>query len=270
MSDPHSEYDYDLLRDSMITSRFSDYHRSLESPLQHHLNSRSLASAQAIAASLEFSAESSDDQAAEIKVEEIDGVKVEAGEDAQVDEGEGIKVEASEDAQVEVQAKEAKVTPKSTKHQLGIVKKKKDQAVKLARYWQAMAQKQRATISKLEAENMHLVKRHEAMGHWIMQGQDMFFDDEGEDAKQQFGESFSDCEQRKNFPPVVPRPSFPPVPKPVPKPPDHPPPSYLIRKFKSQTSSSQNAVLGLNKANAIGKKVVKKQEWAKAPMPHQD
>ena len=38
-------------------------------------------------------------------------------------------------------------------------------------------------------------------------------------------------------------------------------PAYLIRRFKSQTSSSQK-VLGINKANPIGKKVVKK-----APMP---
>ena len=177
-------------------------------------------------------------QAEEVQVEEGENVQVEAGEDAQVEEGEDAQVEEGEDPRLAL-----------ANHVVGIVKKQRDQAIQQARHWQATAQKQRAKICKLEAENKDLVEMHDAMGHWMMQDPVMF----------------RQWEQRKNFPP-----DFqvdPPVP--VPKPPVGPPPSYLIRRFQSQTSSSQN-VLGLNKANAIGKKVVKKHakpNWAKAPVP---
>ena len=106
----------------------------------------------------------------------------------------------------------------------GIVKKQRDQAIQQARHWQATAQKQRAKICKLEAENKNLVEMHDAMGHWMMQDPVMF----------------RQWEQKKKSAPV-------PVPKPVPVPPVGPPPSYLIRRFQSQN------VLGLTKANAIGK-----------------
>ena len=106
----------------------------------------------------------------------------------------------------------------------GIVKTQRDQAIQQARHWQATAQKQRAKICKLEAENKNLVEMHDAMGHWMMQDPVMF----------------RQWEQKKKSAPV-------PVPKPVPVPPVGPPPSYLIRRFQSQN------VLGLTKANAIGK-----------------
>ena len=199
---------------------------------------------------------------------------------------------------------------------VGELQKQRNQAIKQARHWQAKAQQQRAKVCKLEAENKELLQ-------WVLH-----IENEDEDAKQQPGESFSQWEERQNFPPGVPLPSWPlsdfqddppvlvpkqpvgpppsylrlrfkslhswttssssskatddpklPVsefqddpPVPVPKQPAGPPPSYLIKRFKSQTSSSSSkkVVLGLDKATAIGRKLIKKrakQTWAKAPMP---
>ena len=131
---------------------------------------------------------------------------------------EASEVEASEDEGEDLQIQVV------DHHKYMVVKKQRDQAIQQARHWQATAQKQRAKICKLEAENKNLVEMHDAMGHWMMQDPVMF----------------RQWEQKKKSAPV-------PVPKPVPVPPVGPPPSYLIRRFQSQN------VLGLTKANAIGK-----------------
>ena len=159
--------------------------------------------------------------------------------------------------QIDQIAKQAREIKKLNKHS--------DQAIKQARHWQAQAQQQRAKVCKLEAEKELLLQ-------WVIENGD-------QDAKQQPGESFSQWEERQNFPPGVPLPSWPlsdfQAPK-QPKQPVGPPPSYLIKRFQSQTSSSssQKVLLGLNKAMAIGKtigkKVVKrhaKETWKNAPVP---
>ena len=207
------------------------------------------------------------------QVEEAENVQVEAGEDAQVEEAEDVQVEAGEDAQVEagedLQVQEGEdlgedlpKPPKEHRHlaQLGVVKKQKDQAIKQARHWKACYQKERSAHIKLQEKCEKLMQE---MGEICARNY--------EDEKQQPGESFSEWEHRKNFPPGVPVPKWPvsdfqtrPVPKgdlPVPKPAG---PAYLISTFKSQT-------LGLSKGNPIGKKVVQKhtkqQDWAKPPPP---
>ena len=142
--------------------------------------------------------------------------------------------------------------------------RQRDQAIKQARHWQAQAQQQRAKVCKLEAEKELLLQ-------WVIENGD-------QDAKQQPGESFSQWEERQNFPPGVPLPSWPlsdfqgDPPVLAPKQPVGPPPSYLIKRFQSQTSSSssQKVLLGLNKAMPIGQKIVKRhaqETWKKAPVP---
>ena len=131
---------------------------------------------------------------------------------------EASEVEASEDEGEDLQIQAV------DHHKYMVVTKHRDQAIQQARHWQATAQKQRAKICKLEAENKNLVEMHDAIGHWMRQDPVMF----------------RQWEQKKKSAPV-------PVPKPVPVPPVGPPPSYLIRRFQSQH------VLGLTKANAIGK-----------------
>ena len=149
------------------------------------------------------------------------------------------------------------------------LKRQRDQAIKQARHWQAQAQQQRAKVCKLEAENELLLQ-------WVIENGD-------QDAKQQPGESFSQWEERQNFPPGVPLPSWPlsdfqgDPPVLAPKQPVGPPPSYLIKRFQSQTSSSSSQVghqMGLTKAMAIGKTIGKhvvkrdaKETWKNAPVP---
>ena len=201
-------------------------------------------------------------------VEDCQDAIVEDGEDLQIQNTDHmhmsschISLEAWQIDQIAKQAREIKK-----------LNKQRDQAIKQARHWQAQAQQQRAKVCKLEAEHKELLQ-------WVLQ----YFENEDEDAKQQKGESFSQCEERQNFPPGVPLPSWlpPEVPYsqpsvPILKQPVGPPPSYLIKRFQSQTSSSssQKVLLGLNKAMAIGKtigkKVVKrhaKETWKNAPVP---
>ena len=158
-------------------------------------------------------------------------------------------VEDGEDLQILAEA--CHITLTKQDREIKTLKRQRDQALKQARHWQAQAQQQRAKVCKLEAENKELLQ-------WVLQ----YFENEDEDAKQQKGESFSQWEERQNFPPGFPLPSWlpPEIPysKPpvlVPKQPVGPPPSYLIKRFQSQTSSSssQKVMLGLNKAMAIGK-----------------
>ena len=187
-----------------------------------------------------------------------------------------VQAEASEDAivkmlmfklkQVEMHMSSCHITLAKQASEINELNRQNTQAIKQARLWQAQAQTQRAKVCKLEAENKELLQELE---------------NEDEDAKQQPGESFSQWEERVNFPPGVPRPSWPLSefqnnrPVPVPKQPVGPPPSYLIKRFQSQTSSnsSQNVLLGLNKAMAIGKTIGKnvvkghaKETWKKAPV----
>ena len=196
---------------------------------------------------------------AEVQIEEAENVQVEAGEDAQVEDGEDLQVQEGEDL-----GEDLPKPPKDHKymhrhpaqHFIGVVKKQKDQAIKQARHWKACYQKERSAHIKPQEKCEKLMQE---LGEIY------------EDETQQPGESFSEWEHRRNFPPGVPVPKWPvsefqtrPVPKgdlPVPKPAG---PADLISTFKSLT-------LGLSKGNPTGKKVVKKhtkqQDWAKPPPP---
>ena len=167
-------------------------------------------------------------------------------------------VEDGEDLQILAEA--CHITLAKQDREIKKSKRQRDQSIKQARHWQAQAQQQRAKVCKLEAEKELLLQ-------WVIENGD-------QDAKQQPGESFSQWEERQNFPPGVPLPSWPlsdfqgDPPVLAPKQPVGPPPSYLIKKFQSQTSSSSR--LGLNKAMPIGQKIVKrhaKETWKKAPVP---
>ena len=177
--------------------------------------------------------------------------KVEEGQNLQIkEEGENPKIQAVEEgAHLQIQAVDPHkyVNRALARHVVGVIGKQRDKAKRQARHWQRIAQKQKAKICKLEAENKKLVERHENIGHWMMQGQACFFEDEDEDAKQKPGESFSQWEQLEdeefqrhlsaNFLPGVPKTFLHLLdlqadpPKPVPKPPVGPPPEYLIRRF---------------------------------------
>ena len=171
-------------------------------------------------------------------------------------------VEDGEDLQILAEA--CHITLAKQDREIKKLNKQRDQAIKQARHWQAQAQQQRAKVCKLEAENELLLQ-------WVIENGD-------QDAKQQPGESFRQWEERQNFPPGVPLPSWPlsdfqgDPPVLAPKQPVGPPPSYLIKRFQSQTSSSssQKVLLGLNKAMPIGQKIVKKHAkttWKRAPVP---
>ena len=180
-------------------------------------------------------------------------------------------VEDGEDLQILAEA--CHITLAKQDREIKKLNKQRDQAIKQARHWQAQAQQQRAKVCQLETENDVLMQ-------WVIEYED-------QDAKQQPGESFSQWEERQNFPPGVPLPSWPlsdfqgdplipGVPLPLPswplEQPVGPPPSYLIKRFQSQTSSSssQKVLLGLNKAMPIGQKIVKKhakKTWKRAPVP---
>ena len=180
--------------------------------------------------------------------------KVEEGQNLQIkEEGENPKIQAVEEgAHLQIQAVDPHkyVNRALARHVVGVIGKQRDKAKRQARHWQTIAQKQKAKICKLEAENKMLVERHEKMSHWIQDLDDAFFledKDEDEDAKQKPGESFSQWEQLEdeefqrhlsaNFLPGVPKTFLPLLdlqadpPKPVPKPPVGPPPEYLIRRF---------------------------------------
>ena len=201
-------------------------------------------------------------------------VQAEASEDAIVEDGEDLQIqaEASEDAIVEdgedlqILAEACHITLTKQDREIKKLKRQRDQSIKQARQWQAQAQQQRANVCKLEAENTELLQ-------WVLH-----IENEDEDAKQQPGESFSQWEERQNFPPGVPLPSWPlsdfqgDPPVLAPKQPVGPPPSYLIKRFQSQTSSSssQKVLSGLNKTMPIGQQIVKrhaKETWKRAPVP---
>ena len=190
-------------------------------------------------------------------------VQAEASEDAMVEDAEDliVQAEASEDAIVEdcedlqiqkhdhMHMSSCRITLAKQAREIKKLNRQRGQAIKRARHWQAQAQQQRAKVCKLEAENKELLQ-------WVLPIEN---ENEDEQQKQNSHPGFQDD------PPV-----------PVPKQPVVPPPSYLIKRFQSQTSSnsSQNVLLGLNKAMAIGKtigkKVVKrhaKETWKTAPVP---
>ena len=179
--------------------------------------------------------------------------KVEEGENLQIkEEGENLQIQAVEEgAHLQIQAVDQHkyVNRALARHVVGVIGKQRDKAKKQAKHWQTIAQKQKAKICKLEAENKKLLEMHEKMGHWMMQDQVCLFEDkdEDEDAKQKPGESFCQWEQLEdeefqrhlsaNFLPGVPKTFLPLLdlqadpPKPVPKPPVGPPPQYLIERF---------------------------------------
>ena len=163
----------------------------------------------------------------------------EASDDAIVEDGEDLQVqaEANEDAIVEdgedlqiqkidhMHMSSCHITLAKQAREIKKLNRQRDQAIKQARHWQAQAQQQRAKVCKLEAEKEILLQ-------WVIENG-------GQDAKQQPGESFSQWEERQNFPPGVPLPSWPlsdfqdDPPVLVPKQPVGPPPSYLIKRFQS-------------------------------------
>ena len=163
-------------------------------------------------------------------------VQAEASEDAIVEDGEDLQIQTID----HMHMSSCHITLAKQAREINKLNRQRDQAIKQARHWQAQAQQQRAKVCKLEAENKELLQ-------WIL--------NEDEQQRQHSQSDFQDD------PPV-----------PVPKQPVVPPPSYLIKRFQSQTSSnsSQNVLLGLNKGMAIGKtigkKVVKghaKETWKK-------
>ena len=190
-------------------------------------------------------------------------VQAEASEDAMVEDAEDliVQAEASEDAIVEdgedlqiqtidhMHMSSCHITLAKQSREIKKLIRQRNQAIKQARHWQSQAQQQRAKVCKLEAENKELLQ-------WVLP-----IENENEDGQQQQN-SHSDFQ---DDPPV-----------PVPKQPVVPPPSYLIKRFQSQTSSnsSQNVLLGLNTAMAIGKTIGKnvvkghaKETWKKAQVP---
>ena len=166
-------------------------------------------------------------------------VQAEASEDAIVEDGEDLQIQTIDNMHMS----SCHITLAKQSREIKKLNRQRDQAIKQARHWQAQAQQQRAKVCKLEAENKELLQ-------WVLH-----IEIENEDEQ-----------QRQNFPPGVPLPSGPlsdfqdDPPVLVPKPPVGPPPSYLIKRFQSQTSSSssQKVLLGLNKAMAIGKTIGKK------------
>ena len=198
-------------------------------------------------------AEASEDAIVEYAEDLI--VQAEASEDAIVEDGEDLQIQKID----HMHMSSCHITLAKQAREIKKLNMQRDQAIKQARHWQAQARQQRAKVCTLEAENKELLQRV------------LHIENENEDEQ-----------QRQNFPPGVPLPSWPlsdfqdDPPVLVPKQPVGSPPSYLIKRLQSQTSSSssQKVLLGLNKAMAIGKtigtKVVKrpaKETWKKAPVP---
>ena len=111
--------------------------------------------------------------------------QVEEGENLQIqEEGANLQIQAVEEgAHLQIQAVDQHkyVNRALARHVVGVIGKQRDKAKRQARHWQPIAQKQKAKICKLEAENKKLVERHEKMGHWMMQDQVCFFEDKDED-----------------------------------------------------------------------------------------
>ena len=166
-------------------------------------------------------------------------VQVETSEDAIVEDGEDLQIQTID----HMHMSSCHITLAKQAREIKKLNRQRDQAIKQARHWQAQAQQQRADVCTLEAENKELLQRV------------LHIESENEDEQ-----------QRQNFPPGVPLPSWPlsdfqDDPQVLaPKQPVGPPPSYLIKRFQSQnsSSSSQKVSLGLNKALAIGKTIGKK------------
>ena len=83
--------------------------------------------------------------------------QVEEGQNLQIqDEGENPKIQAVEEgAHLQIQAVDQHkyVNRALARHVVGVIGKQRDKAKRQARHWQTIAQKQKAKICKLEAEN---------------------------------------------------------------------------------------------------------------------